>query len=223
MHCSQTTGIHHIQRILDLAQPCSVSLSLPLKSMPTHAIPALTSTATLHHVTHLPPHTTLAHALSCLHNHDLLIRLDPELAHYETLPSPPSAPDTKRYKVTDNMHTLPKGLWDTTVTFEADITDTEDGIEWIIRAPLGLVQRTTWRVVRRESLGGEKGHVVLQAGWTDGEGEGEWSLVEDVEIKASRFLTGTVRGKCEENWRGVHGRFVGHLGKAGRWEERAAQ
>lgn len=65
--------------------------------------------------------------------------------------------------------------------------------------------------------------MVLQAGWTDGEGEGEWSLVEDVEIKASRLLTGTVRGKCEENWRGVHGRFVDHLGEGERREEGAAQ
>lgn len=114
------------------------------------------------------------------------------------------------------MHTLPKGLWDTTVTFEADITNTEDGIEWIIRAPLGLVQRTTWRVVKRAGLNGEKGNVVGEVAgeWTDGEGEGEWSLVEDVEIKASRLLTGTVKGKCEANWRGVHGRFVGHLREA---------
>lgn len=103
------------------------------------------------------------------------------------------------------MHTLPKGLWDTTVTFEADITNTADGIEWVIRAPLGLVQRTTWRVVKRESLGDEKGANVTE------EGEGEWSLVEDVEIKANRVLVGTVKGKCEGNWRGVHGRFVGHL------------
>jgi hypothetical protein len=103
------------------------------------------------------------------------------------------------------MHTLPKGLWDTTVTFEADITNTEDGIEWIIRAPLGLVQRTTWRVLKTEALGSEEG-----ANIAGGE-LGEWSLVEDVEIKANRMLVGTVKGKCEENWRGVHGRFVEHL------------
>lgn len=114
------------------------------------------------------------------------------------------------------MRTLPKGLWDTTVTFEADITNTADGIEWEIRAPLGLVQRTTWRLVARASLAGEVGNVVAGEGeWSDGVGEGEWSLVEDVEIKASRLLTGTVRGKCEANWRGVHGRFVRHLGEGG--------
>jgi hypothetical protein len=165
------------------------------------------STATLHHVSYLPAGTTLDNALQHLHNHDLLIRLDPELAHYETLPSLPSAPNTKRYKVTDNMHTLPKGLWDTTVTFEAEITDTDEGIEWVIKAPLGLVQTTTWKVVKTASLGSEEG--------VHGDVQGEWSLVEDVQIKASRLLVGTVKGKCEENWRGIHSRFAAHLKSEG--------
>lgn len=107
-------------------------------------------------------------------------------------------------KVTDNMHTLPKGLWDTTVTFEAEITNTEDGIIWVIKAPLGLVQRTTWRLLKTETLAKE------DVGVMEGE-RGEWSLVEDVEISANRILVGTVRGKCEENWRGIHGRYIGHL------------
>ncbi|KAF1352985.1 hypothetical protein EJ07DRAFT_182889 [Lizonia empirigonia] len=167
---------------------------------------SFSSTARLHHVTHLPPSTTFAHALAHLQNHDLLIRLDPELAHYEALPSPPAAPATKRYQVTDTMHTLPRGLWDTTVTFEADMTNTDDGIEWVIRAPLGLVQTTIWRVLRRDSLPDQDAANVVEA-----HGAGEWSLVEEVEIKANRILVGTVKAKCEDNWRGVHGRFVGHL------------
>ena len=141
--------------------------------------------------------------MEVLQNHDQLIRLDPELAHYEALPSLPSAPDTKRYKVTDKMHTLPKGLWDTTVTFEADITNTEDGIEWVIRAPLGLLQKTTWRVLKRESQEEMGVNMINKLS--------EWELVEDVEIKANRMLVGTVKGKCEANWRDVHRRFVGHL------------
>jgi hypothetical protein len=122
-----------------------------------------------------------------LHNHELLIHLDPEFAHYEALPTDPSMPDAKRYKITDHMHALPKGLWDSTVSFEAQMTDTEDGILWIIKAPLGLVQRTTWRCLRTDTLADE-----------DRKGEGDWSLVEDVEIKANRLLVGTVRSKCEE-------------------------
>jgi hypothetical protein len=100
------------------------------------------------------------------------------------------------------MHALPKGLWDSTVSFEAEMTNTEDGILWIVKAPLGLVQRTTWRCLKTASL--------ADVDRTGAEGS-EWSLVEDVEIKANRLLTGTVKGKCEENWRGAHGKFVGHL------------
>jgi hypothetical protein len=103
------------------------------------------------------------------------------------------------------MNALPKGLWDTTVSFEAEMTDIEDGILWVIKAPLGLVQQTTWRALKTASLSEED-----VGGVAEGE-RGEWSLVEDVEIKANRMLVGTVKGKCEENWRGAHGKFLQHL------------
>jgi hypothetical protein len=171
---------------------------------------AFNTTATLHHVTPLPPGTTFEAAMALLQNHDLLIKLDPEHASYETLPADPSDdPRTKRYKVTDHMHTLPKGLWDTTVSFESHITNRDDGIAWLVKAPLGLVQSTTWRLVRSEEVGTGKERVGV-ADDVGGEGS-EWCLVEDVEIRASRLLVGTVKGKCEGNWRGIHGKFVEHL------------
>lgn len=168
----------------------------------------MNTTAKLHHVTPLPAGTTFESAIEKIQNHDLLIRLDPELHSYETLPSDDAAPTTKRYKVTDHMHTLPKGLWDTTVTFEAQITNTDDGVLWVIKAPLGLVQETKWTITRNADVGKGK-----EKAAEDGESseESEWSLVEEVDIKASRLLVGTVKGKCEENWRNIHGRFVGHL------------
>ncbi|KAF1971306.1 hypothetical protein BU23DRAFT_581682 [Bimuria novae-zelandiae CBS 107.79] len=166
------------------------------------------STAKLHHTTPLPAGTTFEAVIEKLHNHDLLIHLDPELHHYETLPADESAPNTKRYKVTDHMHTLPKGLWDTTVTFESHITNTEDGVLWVIKAPLGLLQESKWTIVRNADVGKGKEKAAEDG---DSAEKAEWSLVEEIEIKASRLLVGTVRSKCEENWRGVHGRFVGHL------------
>jgi len=163
----------------------------------------LNTTAHLHHRTLLPPTATLASANSIFRNHDTLIRLDPDLASYDTIPPPPDAADdkTKYYKITDVMHTLPRGLWDTNVSFTAEITDVENGVKWVIKAPLGLVQTSVWNV--------------QPAGEQDGVGDKEERLVlvEDVEIKCSRLLIGTVSGKCEENWRGVHGRWVEHLEK----------
>ena len=160
----------------------------------------------MHHVTPLPAGITFEAAIEKLQNHDLLIKLDPELHSYETLPIDDAAPNTKRYKVTDHMQALPKGLWDSTVTFESQITNTDNGVLWVIKAPLGLVQNTTWTIVRNADVGREAAEDGEAA-----ENQGELSLVEEVEIKASRLLVGTVKGKCEENWRGVHGRFVGHL------------
>lgn len=164
---------------------------------------ALNTTATLRNVTHLPRSISYAQAVEQLHDHELLIRLDPEYASHETLPSDPATPEAKIYKITDHMNALPAGLWDTKVTFEAHMTDLDDGILWLIKAPLGLTQKTTWRCLKTESLGeGDKGA---------NEEEGEWSLVEDVEIKANRMLVNTVKGKCEDNWRGTHSRFLAQL------------
>ncbi|KAF2850187.1 hypothetical protein T440DRAFT_468864 [Plenodomus tracheiphilus IPT5] len=166
---------------------------------------SLTTTTTLRHVTPLPPSMTFSHALPYLHDHGLLIRLDPEFDSYETLPADATMPQAKRYKVTDHMNALPAGLWGTTVSFTAEMTDIEDGVLWIIKAPLGLVQTTMWRLMRTDTLSEEDVKGVAP------EERGEWSLVEDVEIKANRMLAGTVKGKCEENWSGVHARFTKHL------------
>jgi hypothetical protein len=175
---------------------CTV-FSLPLPSNLSNTPTALTTTATLRHITPLPPHIPFSTVVSALHNHTVLIRLDPEYASHTALPSDSSSPNIQRYKVTDHMNALPAGLWGTTVSFEAEMTDLEDGISWVIKAPLGLVQRTTWKCLKKDTLDdGER------------EGEGEWCLVEDVEIKANRMLVGTVRGKCEENWKGAHARFL---------------
>lgn len=163
----------------------------------------LNTTETIRNVTHLPRSITFAQAVEQLHNHEFLIRLDPEYVSHETLPSDPATPETKVYKITDHMNALPAGLWDTTVKFEAHMTDLEDGIMWLIKAPLGLVQKTLWKCLKTESLGDEHKNVTDE--------DGEWSLVEDVEITANRMLVRTVKGKCEDNWRGTHSRFLEQL------------
>lgn len=101
------------------------------------------------------------------------------------------------------MNALPAGLWGTTVTFEAHMTDLDDGVLWVIKAPMGLTQRTTWRCLKTEGLSEEDKATGMK--------DGEWSLVEDVEIQANRLLVGTVKGKCEENWKGTHSRFLTYL------------
>ena len=162
----------------------------------------------LHHVTILPASTTFDHAVRSLHNHELLIRFDPEHDHYETLPSEPNTPETKRYKVTDIMQTLPKGLWGSTVTFEAQMTNTENGVIWINKAPLGLLQNTTWRLMKVDVL--VENDIKSANVAVEGD-KGEWALVEDVNIEANRLILGIATGKCEAGWRATHGKFAKSL------------
>jgi hypothetical protein len=170
------------------------------------AITVLNTTARLHHRTVVPPTITREQALSLFRKHDILIQLDPEFSSYEEIPAPPGTSNekTKFYKVTDIMHALPAHLWDSTVSFTAEITDIENGVEWIVHAPLGLTQNTLFTV----QDAGEKDVELDDKGR-----EGRLVLVEDVEIRCSRLLIGTVKSKIEGNWRGIHKRWIEHLEK----------
>jgi hypothetical protein len=88
------------------------------------------------------------------------------------------------------MNALPAGLWDSTVKFDCEITDIPSGVEWIIHAPLGIYQVTSWTIEKAE------------------EPEEGVYFVEDVSITCSRLLVGTVKGKCEANQEGVHKKFA---------------
>jgi len=168
----------------------------------------LTGAKSLHHISILPTSTDFDHALKNLHNHELLLRLDPEHDHYKTLPSDPSSPATKRYKVTDIMQALPKGIWGSTVTFEAEMTDTEDGVKWVNKAPLGFLQTSTWRLTRTDMLheaDAAGANIILESD------KGEWALVEEVLIKANKLILGIAVGKCESSWRATHGKFAKSL------------
>jgi hypothetical protein len=106
------------------------------------------------------------------------------------------------------MQTLPKGLWGSTVTFEAQMTDTDDGVLWVVKAPLGLLQKTTWRLMKVNMLAEND----IKSANVAVEGDkGEWALVEDVNIEANRLILGVATGKCEASWRTAHGKFAKSL------------
>lgn len=156
------------------------------------------TSAELKHRTPIPKSVSHEKLLQCIHNHDILIHLDPEYHSHETLETPPDAtsPETKCYRVTDHMHNLPAGLWDSTVSFTSEITNIDAGVEWVIKAPLGLLQKTYWRIMTAEPSDKVDGETV------------DWVLVEDVSIECSRLLMGTIKSKCEGNWRGIHQTFI---------------
>ncbi|KAK4105905.1 hypothetical protein N658DRAFT_417058 [Parathielavia hyrcaniae] len=104
-------------------------------------------------------------------------------------------PLTTCYRVTDVVHAVPAGIWDTNVVSTYEFTDIRDGVFVRIRSPLSIVMDTFWEV--RE---------------VDGDGDGEGlELVEDMTISCSRLLMGLVRGQCENGWGKIHAKMIARL------------
>ncbi|KXX78711.1 hypothetical protein MMYC01_204580 [Madurella mycetomatis] len=106
-----------------------------------------------------------------------------------------SAPTPVCYRVTDIVHAIPAGIWDTNVVSTYEFTDIRDGVFVRIRSPLSIVMDTFWEV--RE---------------VDGEGEDQGlELVEDLTIRCSRLLVGIVKGQCEDGWERIHAKMIARL------------
>lgn len=100
------------------------------------------------------------------------------------------------YRVTDNVQTLPAGLWDSKVVSTYEMTDTPAGVYVRIRSPLSIVMDTTWSIVEGD----------------EGEGGGpRLELVEEIVIYCSRLLVGTVKGLCEGGWQQIHSNMMKRL------------
>lgn len=104
------------------------------------------------------------------------------------LPSSDTSPAC--YKVTDRVQALPAGLWDKDVESTYEFVNTEKGVFVRIRSPLGVMMETVWEVREKD---------------------GEWQMLEDVVIKCSRLLMGTVKGTCEAGWKGIHEKMLTKL------------
>lgn len=127
---------------------------------------------------------------------------DPHMVKYEPIPRPskvvsPTIPADRGlvavgeplyYTVTDKVHTLPAGLWDSNVESTNEFVKLDKGMFVRLYSPLNVVMETVWTVRETESGGLE--------------------LVEDVLVKASRLLVGTVKNMCSTNWTTFHGKMV---------------
>lgn len=95
------------------------------------------------------------------------------------------------YRVTDMVHTLPAGLWDSKVVSTYEMTDTATGVHVRVRSPLSIVMDTMWTVAEVEGGGHE--------------------LVEEINIYCSRLLVGTVKSLCEGDWEKIHTTLIKRL------------
>ncbi|KAM0564469.1 hypothetical protein ACHAPJ_000683 [Fusarium lateritium] len=161
------------------------------------------TTAQIRHTSAIPSGTQASKAIEMLHDHVFFIHCDPYMVKFEALPTPepvPSVPDALQarpiappecFSVTDRIHTLPAGLWDSNVASTYEFLDLEKGVFVRTRGPVGLVLETVWQIEEA----------------TDGSLE----IVENVTISCTRLMVGMIKGSCEAGWKGVHGKMLGRL------------
>lgn len=151
------------------------------------------------HSSKLPEATTTQQAIAMLQDHEFFLQCDPHMSKFQLVETdtPPAIPEkvkplgeTKSYQVTDVVHTLPAGLWDSNVVSTYEFTDISDGLFVRIRSPLSVVMDTVWEI---------KGEA------------GQLELVEDVFINCSRLLVGVVKGQCESGWQKIHEKMIDRL------------
>ncbi|KAK3341730.1 hypothetical protein B0T25DRAFT_574074 [Lasiosphaeria hispida] len=162
-----------------------------------------TGTTSILHSSPLPAGVTKEQAIAMLSDHAFFLSCDPLLSKFEPLtpPSPPAVPDTITaqargtrpttcFTVTDIVHTIPAGLWDTNVVSTYEFTDIADGVFARIRSPLSVVLDTLWEV--------KQGAAGLE-------------LVEAATITCSKLLVGVVKSQCENGWHKIHAKMLARL------------
>ncbi|PHH92340.1 hypothetical protein CDD83_7828 [Cordyceps sp. RAO-2017] len=161
------------------------------------------TTATLRNSTPIPRGVALEKAVELLQGHEFCIQCDPHLVKYEAIDTPSPEPEISQecqasamgppqcFRVTDKIHALPGGLWDSDVVSTYEFINIERGTFVRIRGPMNTILESVWEVQQSE--------------------DGGLVLVEDVVIKCSRLMVGIVRSTCEDGWRGIHKQMIDKL------------
>lgn len=162
----------------------------------------LNTSQTLKHVTALPEDVDRAKGLKLFHEHKFFIESGAPTVKCEVIDTPSNpAPQLasarnlkgiappKSYEVTEKIHTLPAGLWDSNVTSTYEFTNAENGVFIRIKSPMNTFMESLWTIEAK----------------ADGSG---YELVEDILIKCSRLLMSTVKGSCETQWKKTHQQII---------------
>ncbi|KAF4998465.1 hypothetical protein FGRMN_3154 [Fusarium graminum] len=161
------------------------------------------TTAQIQHTSVIPSGIAASKAIEMLHDHVFFLRCNPYMIKHEALPVPepaPSFPDTLKvrpvaspdcYSVTDRIHALPAGMWDSDVVSTYEFFDLDRGVFVRTRGPMGLVLETVWQI---EEAAGRS-----------------LEITETVEISCSRLMIGMIKSSCEAGWKGVHEKMLERL------------
>ncbi|ATY60467.1 hypothetical protein A9K55_006680 [Cordyceps militaris] len=159
------------------------------------------TTSTLRHVSTVPKGLPASKLAQGLQNHENYIKHNPHMAKYEAIATPtdpaPTIPEARGvaatgepdcYRVTDKIHTLPAGLWDSDVVSTYEFINVDNGVFVRIRSPMNVMMESLWLVKDAE--------------------DGKVELVEEQVITASRLLMGTVKSMSETGWEGIHASMI---------------
>lgn len=166
-----------------------------------HPLAWFNTTSTLVHVSAIPEGIPASKLAEGLQNHVNYLKHNPHMAKYEPIATPtdpaPTIPDARGasatgkpdcYRVTDKVHTLPAGLWDSDVVSTYEFIDVEKGVFVRIRSPMSVMMESLWLVKETE--------------------DGKAELVEEQVITASRLLMSTVKSMSEAGWNDIHASMI---------------
>ncbi|KAJ2893613.1 hypothetical protein MKZ38_008410 [Zalerion maritima] len=164
------------------------------------------------HTTPIPAGVPQEKAVAALfHDHKFFIACNPHQVDYKEKPTAevelPEAVQalrtgepTKIFTVTDRVHTLPAGIWDSDVISTYEFTNLKNGVFVRIKSPLSIVMDTTWEI--RKSLAAEGDEEEEEAGLV---------ISEDMNLSCSMFLAPIVRSQVENGWKGIHAKMCEKL------------
>ncbi|EED13662.1 hypothetical protein TSTA_099150 [Talaromyces stipitatus ATCC 10500] len=103
------------------------------------------------HITPLPSYVSRDAVLELLHDHSVMITLNPLVTHHgRTTPPPHALPDehfSAWYEITDKIEYIPGTGFTGSVTYTACMHDLPTGLQTHIHAPAGLEIRGKWQLL----------------------------------------------------------------------------
>jgi hypothetical protein len=164
----------------------------------------------LTHITPLPAYITREAAIELLHDHSLMITLNPLVTHHGRCEPPrhalPEEMESVWYEITDKIEYVPGTPLAGNVTYTACMHDMPTGLQTHIHAPAGLEIRGKWQILG--TMPGEKREAVEIH--TEQHGiplEGLY-LREDSDLRCNFMLTSIARKNLKKGHAGLIKRLL---------------
>lgn len=168
------------------------------------------TTAKITTTTSVPRAIAAARILAALHNHSLMIELNPLVKSHHSLNTTSSqeaqGPSTSKctHSITDSLSYLPFHLWDSEINYTAAFLDIEDGLVTEVSAPLDVKIVGEWKLM---SPNERSSTCYSESSAGNGCGEEDWILQETATVSCSIFLMPFVKGQIKQSHEDVHQRF----------------